>query len=150
LRCMSYLALASGARGLLYYAFDDTYYNNGSIRGVHLASEFPEFWGEMKACIGELARHRPLWTAPYADLRPENQSPPVVVQKRPYLHDGRAHVLAVNPTRREQPLRVRIPGAKGPGPVQDALGGTPAALANELLTDTLAPRQAKCYIIPLP
>jgi len=149
LRCMSYLALAAGARGLLYYAFDDTYYNDGKIRGVNLAKEFPEFWQQMTAVIKELAARQHLWTAPYAQLQVENQSPAVVVQRRPYLVENKIHLLVVNPTYREQKVRLRLPGLKQSGAIEDALGGPSARVVSHLLTDSLEPLQAKCYALPL-
>ena len=147
LRCMSYLALAAGARGIIYYAFDDTYFNNGDIRGVHLADEFPEFWQALCRVGAELSAKKEVWTAPYASLRPENQTPKVTVQARPYLVGGKVHLLAVNPTRENQSVRIRLPGVRA-GRAEDALGGASAPLAAGVLTDTLAPRAVKCYVVP--
>jgi len=149
LRCMSYLALAEGARGLLWYAFDDTYYDNGAIRGVNIAEEFPEFWETLKRVIAEIAAHQGIWTYPYADLHPESANEELVVQRRPYLKDGVAHMLVVNPTQEEQAVRLQLEEVADTEEVRDALGGSPGRLAGGTLTDTLEPRQAKCYLVPL-
>jgi len=146
LRCLSYLALAEGARGLLWYAFDDTYYNNGAIRGVNIAEEFPEFWEALKRVIAETAGHQQIWTAPYADLTPSSENPDLVVQRQPYLVGGMAHVLVVNPTREEQELVLALDGVAD-GEVKDALGGSSALVANGVLRDKLAPLAAKCYAL---
>ena len=147
MRCMSYTALAAGARGLLYYAFDDSYYNNGAIRGVNLAKEFPEFWGQLSAIVKELGARQGIWTAPYAALRPQSLSPDLIVQRKPYAMGGKTYLLVVNPKYEPRAVRVKLPGVKRSGAVPDALGGTPGKITNGELTDTLEALQAKCYIL---
>lgn len=148
LRCMSYTALACGARGLLYYAYDDTYYNNGRIRGVNIGKEYPEFWAQMTGIMRELGGHAAVWTAPYATLQPVNLTPDVIVQKRPYAWQGKTYVLVVNTKYTAQAVRVKLPGCKAQGAVSDALAGSPGQVAKEELTDNLQPLQAKCYVLP--
>lgn len=146
LRCMSYLALAEGARGLLYYAFDDTYYNQNGIRGVNLAEEFPEFWVQMKVVIGELRAQEAIWTAPYADLDPpacDNQA--IVVARYPLADADGVYVLAVNPTREAQPLTLTFADRRGEQPVTDVLADRPLTMRDGALTDTLAPLHSACY-----
>lgn len=145
LRCMSHIALACGARGLLYYAFDDTYYNNGSIRGVNIGKEYPEFWAQMAEVMKELGAQEALWLSPVAKLQAENLNPETVVQKRPYLRDGKPCLLVVNPRYDPQPVRVKLPGVTRQGEAKDALGGTPGKLGGGELTDTLEPLQGKVY-----
>ncbi|MBU0610251.1 MAG: hypothetical protein KKI08_20370, partial [Armatimonadetes bacterium] len=145
LRCMSYLALASGARGLLYYAFDDTYYNNGQIRGVNIGKEHPEFWAQMTQVMKEIGGQQRLWLSPHATLRPENLTPEVVVQQKPFACGEKTYVLVVNPKYEPREVRVKLPGVKTTGEVKDALGGPPGKLAGGELTDTLEALQAKCY-----
>ncbi|MCE5238748.1 LamG domain-containing protein [bacterium] len=145
LRCMSYLALAAGARGLLYYAFDDTYYNNGRIRGVNIGQEYPEFWAQMTQVMKELGGLQRLWLSPHAALRPENLTPEVVVQRQPFACGGRTYLLVVNPKYEGRAVRVKLPGVKRTGQVKDGLGGTAGKIAGGELTDTLEALQAKCY-----
>lgn len=147
LRCMSYLSLASGARGLLYYAFDDTYYNNGAIRGVNIGKEYPEFWAQMVVVMKEIGAQQQVWTAPYAALRPKSLSPDIVVQRRPYVCGGKTYVLVVNPKYEPREVRVKLPGIRRTGEAKDALGGTPGKITNGELTDTLQALQAKCYVL---
>jgi len=145
LRCMSYLALAAGARGLLYYAFDDTYYNNGQIRGVNIAKEHPEFWAQMAQVMKQLGGLQRLWLSPHAALRPENLTPEVVVQRQPFACAGKSYLLVVNPKYEGRAVRVKLPGVKRTGEVKDELGGTAGKIAGGELTDTLEALQAKCY-----
>ena len=148
LRCMSYMALAEGARGLLYYAFDDTYYNRNGIRGVNLAEEYPEFWAEMTEVIQELASHTDIWTMPYADIpAPTCDNHRVIAQRRPYCSNGKVYVLVVNPQRNVQTVRVKVDGLKATGQVQDALGAQPAEMRDGSIADELQPLQAKCYVV---
>jgi hypothetical protein len=145
LRCMSYLALASGARGLLYYAYDDTYYNNGQIRGVNLGQEYPEFWAQMAQVMKELGGQQRLWLAPRAKLRPENLTPEVVVQRQPVTAAGKTYLLVGNPKYEPRDVRVKLPGTRTTGAVTDVLGGTAGKLVGGELGDTLGALQAKCY-----
>ncbi|NUQ01980.1 MAG: hypothetical protein HUU35_19205, partial [Armatimonadetes bacterium] len=148
LRNMSYQALAAGARGLLYYAFDDTYFNNGQIRGVHLAREYPDFWAQLQTLAAEVGAHRELWCAPYATARPRADLPDLVVQSRPYQLDGALALLVVNLQRAPREAQVALPGLPDQVAVTDLLGGSPGGLAGGVLTDRLGPLQAKCYRIP--
>ena len=143
-RCMSYMALAAGARGLLYYAFDDTYFDNGIIRGVHLAREYPEFWSELTRVVQEIGTHSDLWTTPYADLPVENETPVVVVQERPYETTEGPVLLVVNSAKTAQSLRVRADWAAS-GEAADLLGGTPGQVRDGVLADELEPYAAKAY-----
>ena len=145
LRCMSYLALAGGARGLLYYAFDDTYYNNGQIRGVNIGKEHPEFWAQMTQVMKELGGQQRLWLSPCASLRPENLTPEVVVQQKPFACAGKTYLLVVNPKYEPREVKVRLPDVKATGVAKDVLGGTAGKIAGGELTDTLEALQAKCY-----
>ncbi len=150
LRCMSYMSLAEGCRGLLYYSFDDTYYNRNGIRGVNIAEEFPEFWAGMCGVIEELAAHSDVWTMPYADMpEPTCSNEKIIVQRRPYASEGKAYVLVVNPERDVQDAWVQLAGLTGVGQVQDALGGAPADIRDGLIMAELQPLQSQCFIVPL-
>ncbi len=149
LRCMSYMALAEGARGLLYYSFDDTYYNRGGIRGVNLAEEFPEFWAGMKGLMAELRAHEAIWTAPYALLdAPACDNDAIVVQRYPLSDGVQGYVLAVNPTREVQELTLTFEGFTGEQGARDLLADRPLPLRDGVITDTLQPLGAACYAIP--
>ena len=147
LRCMSYMALACGARGLLYYAFDDTYYNNGSIRGVNIAKEYPEFWAQMTEVLKEIGAQEKVWVAPYATLRPVADTPDIIVQERPFSLGGKTYVLVVNPKYEAREVRVKLPGCKAKGAAQDALGGKAGMIESAILTDRLEALESKCYVI---
>lgn len=148
LRCMSYMALAAGARGLLYYAFDDTYYHQNGIRGVNLMDEFPEFWAAMSGILKELDARTEVWCAPYAAREASSETPGVIAQRRPYLVNGQAHLLVVNSTAAPVPATIKVTGLGAAGEAPDLLGGRPARIAAGAVVDELEPRQAKCYVLP--
>ncbi len=146
LRCMSYMALAEGARGLSYYSFDDTYYNRNGIRGVNIAHEFPEFWAEMKGLIQELRAHEAIWTAPYADVAPPTCNDEAIIVSRYPLSDGGSdYVLAVNPTREARSVRLQFAGRSGREPVREVLADRDLRMTSGALYDTLPPLGVVCY-----
>jgi len=149
LKCMSYQALAAGARGILYYAYDDSYLNNEDFVSFNLKKDFPDFWkNSFITCISELKANSKIWTSGYAVETPVNETPAVVVQKKPYILNKKVYMLVVNPEDTEQSVRVRLPELwSKAGKAEDILGSTPASLLSGLLKDTLAPLQAKCYRI---
>jgi len=150
LRCMSHLALAEGARGLLYYAFDDTYYNRYGIRGVNIAREYPDFWREMVAVLAELGAHERIWTMPYASAsRPTCDNPALVVQRRPYESDGKLYVLVVNPQRKPESGSVELGVPHLDATATDAFGGAPVQFRKGRAAIRLEPLQAKCLSVPL-
>lgn len=145
LRCMSYMALAEGARGLLYYSFDDTYYNRGGIRGVNIAHEFPEFWAGMKGVMQELRAHEVVWTAPYAELAPPTSENEAVIVSRYPLRNGEAtYVLAVNPTREAQQVTLSFASIADCA-VTDVLAERTLRMTGGALNDTLEALQSACY-----
>ena len=54
IRCMTYCALAEGANGLFYYAYDD---------GKWRMSEHPATWDALRKVVGEVNQRLPLFTA---------------------------------------------------------------------------------------
>jgi hypothetical protein len=149
LKCMSYQALAAGARGILYYAYDDSYLNNEDFISFNLKKDFPDFWkNDFIPCMAELKANSKIWTAGYAAGSPVNETPAVVVQKKPYILNKKVYMLVVNPEDTKQSVRVRLPESwSKSGKAADILGGTPASISSGVLKDTLAPMQAKCYVI---
>lgn len=151
LRCMSYMALAEGARGLSYYSFDDTYYNRGGIRGVHIAREFPEFWAGMKGLIQELRAREAIWTAPYAEVdAPTCDNEAVMVSRYPLSDGGAVYVLAVNPTREAQQVHMKYLDLQGDGEIEDVLSGRMVPIRDGAVVDELEPLDAACYRLPPP
>ena len=54
IRCMTYCALAEGANGLFYYAYDD---------GKWRMKDHPETWDVLRQVVGEVNRRLPIFTA---------------------------------------------------------------------------------------
>lgn len=152
LECMSYLALASGARGLMYYAFDDSLGNDGTWRGVNLQVDRSDYWNNaLIPCVSGINAHSDIWTAPYSSDSPVNETPNIVVQNKPYTLNNNVYMLVVNPEYyTTQAVRIWIPRAwAGSSTATDLMGGTSGSVSGGILTDTLAPLQTKCYVLPL-
>src|ERR1017187_2365373 len=56
IRCMTYSAVAEGANGLFYYAYDD---------GKWRMKDHPETWDALRKVAGEVNQRLPLFTAPH-------------------------------------------------------------------------------------
>jgi len=146
LSCMSYLALAAGARGLLYYAFDDSYYISGTLHGINLRDDTPAYWASLIALVSELRTNTAIWTAPYATDSPVNETPNVVVQNKPYVLNNYVYILVVNPESTANSVRVWLPYKWSSNTsAVDILGGTSGTVSHSILTDQLAPMETKCY-----
>jgi hypothetical protein len=108
LRCMSYLALNHGAKGILYYAWSDTYQFDGKIwpsgfaYDTTLMQAFPKLLSElrvmgMKYVMGDVKRLPAPLDAPTLDM--------VTIRYR-----GETTLVAVNPTAKELDTSLKIGG----------------------------------------
>lgn len=86
IRCMTYLALTHGAKGLIYYCYYD----------FRLLPQYPELWKEMKKLAGEIENLFPVL------LSDDSPVPVVVHPGHPSIHaklkqtGDRLYLLAVN------------------------------------------------------
>jgi hypothetical protein len=94
LRCMAYLSVVSGVKGILWFSYD---YN-----GV-MAEKHPEAWTALKELAGEFKQLAPAFTA-----EPTGRHPIKVtgtrgdsVKAAAYSHDGSLYVVAVNDENRD-------------------------------------------------
>ena len=72
------------------------------------------------------------------------------MQKKPYTLNNRVYMLVVNPENTTQGVNITLPIAwSGSSSAPDVLGGTSASISSGILTDSLAPLQAKCYELKL-
>jgi hypothetical protein len=121
IRCMSYCALAEGANGLFYYAYDD---------GKWRMSDHPATWDALRQVVGEVNRRLPLFTArhPWSGIYvtyPDwasgwnealNSAVTTVVLEaaagNATVKKGR-YVLSVNTTARDVKFQVHLPTLPG-------------------------------------
>jgi hypothetical protein len=85
-RCMTYLALAHGAKGLVYWC----YYN------MRVLPQYEEMWGWMKAIGEEVKALSPVLLSP-EDLGPVSTQPETLaLHTKLRRHEGRLYLIAVN------------------------------------------------------
>jgi hypothetical protein len=102
-RCMTYLGLIQGAKGLLYYCYYD----------LRVLPQYREMWAWMKAIAAEVKTLAPalLSIEPASPWRllPEHTA----VQARLLRHQGDLYLLAVNPERTPSAARFELPRQAG-------------------------------------
>lgn len=149
LRAESYLALAAGARGILYYSLDDTYFKNEKLKGVHIARDrdYKRAWESYVQVFRELKDRESLWTANYAPEPVLPVSDGIVVSGRAYSHDGALWVLAVNPSAEvSAEVQFEMPGYKLTSVNGELDSKTPRLSANTV-KDNLGPFGVGLYCI---
>lgn len=83
MRCMTYLALAQGARGVFYYEFD----------GRWSMKEHPETWSALRRVVAEVNHRRPLFQAERLWWARRHEFEPVSLQFNEALESSVASVL---------------------------------------------------------
>ena len=144
LRCMVYLAIVHGARGMVYSA-----YHIPSRRGAPellLPRDCPELWRAVVRTNEELRDLAPALLAPKGPRRLEAE--PAGVHAA-LIGDGREQALiAVNPTPEPLTARIRLPFAP-PQPVQPYFAGDARPeVEDRTLSQTLPPRAVRVFRVP--
>jgi hypothetical protein len=98
MRCMTYLALAHGATGIIIYYYKD----------IKLAYDSEVRWAFLKALGEELKKLEPVLLAPQYTERDISGNNPQV-HWRVKEHDGKLYVLAVNASTEVQSLILKLP-----------------------------------------
>ncbi|MFH0797084.1 MAG: LamG-like jellyroll fold domain-containing protein [Candidatus Omnitrophota bacterium] len=106
IRSMSYMALARGARGLQYYAFDDSYGESG----FHLMKDFPESWESLKKLVKELNGLSNVWTAPWGKASLSDPSDQIITARHDFVLKGKHYLLVVNPLSEEVSTELKVIG----------------------------------------
>ncbi len=114
LRCMVWLAIASGANGLAIYSWDDRVRDakTGALKGW-LTTEHPELIENLRAVLAEVRELESVLLAPNAAQQP------VLAEKNPALHvllkqhDGKRILIVANDSRSTEQGVLKIEGADG-------------------------------------
>lgn len=132
LRCMSYLALNHGVKGIGYWAA-----GNGKCS----ISRWPERWQQLLALGTELRRLDALWLD-----KPVNAKLvlPEAFDAKLWRTGGKSTLVVVNTTRRPQLLQAALPKPGGGGKVQ-VLFEDRVLTAGKALTDVFAPLAVHVY-----
>lgn len=86
-RCMTYLALAHGARGLIYYCYYD----------LRVLPQYAEMWAGLKKIAAEVKHLSPVLLAPDEPGKLAILPADAPVHTRLKRHDGSLYLIAVNP-----------------------------------------------------
>lgn len=125
LRCMAWIAIASGANGLGFFAWDERARDpeTGALKGW-FTPEHPEQIEDLRAVLKELRSLEPVLLAPPAAQQPAMQP------ANPALHvlikeaDGKRWLILANDSRRAEEAEFPLPGARE-GKLQSLIGGAP-------------------------
>ena len=122
-RCMTYLALAHGAKGLVYWC----YYN------MRVLPQYAEMWGWMKKIGAEVQALSPVLLSPDVLGRVRCEPSTAPIHTRLIRHDGKLTLIAVNAGRSACDVTFDLPAAASPVRALKALPATFAPLEARVL-----------------
>ena len=134
LRCMSYLALNHGVKGLCYWAAGN---------GKCAISRWPERFGELLALASELRRLEPVFLSAPQKLRPA-VSPTGALDACLWRVGGKTTCIIVNTTRRPQLMQGALPKLKAGAKVQVLFEDRVLTTGKDLV-DVFAPLDVHVY-----
>ncbi|MFQ6099301.1 MAG: hypothetical protein ACE5O2_16335, partial [Armatimonadota bacterium] len=117
-RCLTYIALAAGARGIVYSAYSIA--PTSQTRRYLIRTDAPELWESVGRTNEELAILAPYFLA--ADAPEPLDFSNTALHGAVFRHGKRALVIVVNPGLREASAEVRLP-LTPEGPIKPLFGG---------------------------
>ena len=133
-RCMTYLALTHGAKGLIYYCYYD----------LRVLPQYQEMWGWMKSIAAEVKALSPMLLSP-EDLGAVDYAPAAEkIHTRLKRYNGQLYLMAVNAG--SNPCRITFkPGRKLSREPRVMFEERCLKTANAQLTDDFKPLEAHVY-----
>lgn len=107
-RCMTYLALVHGAKGIIYWAHTASKY---------YIEDYPEHWAAMKGLAGELRDLSPVLLTESAATKPSIEPRNAPVDLMVKQHEGQTYVFAVNHEPKTCEVHFNLPGVVSDKPV---------------------------------
>jgi hypothetical protein len=135
-RCMTYLALVHGARGVIYWAHSATKYN---IR------DYPDHWEYMKKLAGELRDLSPVLLEAPSTLKVEVAPPEAPIDTAVREHAGDHYVIAVNREPTTCSVTMSLPGITLARPAEVMFEGRLADHAGGSWSDEFEPLAVHVY-----
>jgi len=133
-RCMTYLALAHGAKGLIYYCYYD----------LRVLPQYLEMWGWMKRIAAEVKALSPVLLSP-EDLGPARLAPTTgPVHTKLKRAGGRLYLIAVNAGREPCQVTFELP-SKPPAQVEVMFEGRTAPTQGMKLAADFKPLEVHVY-----
>ncbi|MGD8237669.1 MAG: hypothetical protein PVH68_03905 [Armatimonadota bacterium] len=144
LRCLVYLAIVHGARGILYTAYHSP--SRSGVPELFLPRDCPELWAAVVQTNKELRDLAPALLSPAGARRFEAQ--PAAVHAA-LVGEGRDQVLiAVNPTAEALELRLRLPTALAAAVRPYSTDDPPAEIDGGALHGTLPAHAVRIFRAP--
>lgn len=134
LRCMSWLAIASGANGLGFFAWDERQRDagTGALKGW-FTPEHPEQIEDLRAVLKELRSLEPVLLAPAAtqqsEMNPANPALHALIKEA----DGNRWLILANDSRRVEETTLQLPGIEN-GEIKALTEGTESLRIRESKT----------------
>ncbi len=133
-RCMTYLALAHGAKGLIYYCYYD----------LRVLPQYLEMWGWMKRIAAEVKALSPVLLSP-EDLGPARFAPNTApVHTKLKRANGNLYLIAVNAGREPCQVTFELP-SKLPSQVEVMFEGRTAPTEGTKLAADFKPLEVHVY-----
>ena len=133
-RCMTYLALVHGAKGLIYYCYYD----------LRVLPQYREMWGWLKNIATEVKTLSPIL------LSPDDRGPALClaagsqVETRLKQCSGRLYLLAVNTANETRHITFQLPRSRS-GQARVLFENRSATLAKAQMTDDFSPLAVHVY-----
>jgi len=142
-RCMTYLALIHGAKGVLYYSYYDLFTIDRKA-GLKASEElFRSRFGNLRRLAGELNRITPLilFGEP-VELEFESSGD---LHLKAMRYNGSLFVMAANAGESRSELRIKLPDGFTGREVRDLEGKTRGEVENGVFSDSLEPLECVTY-----
>jgi len=135
-RCMTYLALVHGAKGIIYWAHTASKYY---IR------DYPEHWAGLKKLAGELRDLSPVLLAADSRARAELSPRACALDMMVKQLDGRTYLFAVNREPTSTQAQITLKGARLASDVEVLFENRKLPAVGNAWTDQFAPLEVHVY-----
>jgi hypothetical protein len=144
-RCLTYLALASGARGIVYSSYRAA--PTGRMRQYFLPEDAPELWESVGRTNEELMVLAPYFLDPQGPEPLDTGAGPL--HAAAFRHGKTALVLVVNPALQEASAEIRLP-FRPAGPMRELFGGdAEVAVSGDILGGFFPPLAVAVCEVPV-
>lgn len=140
-RCMTYLALVQGAKGIIYWAHTASKYY---IR------DYPDHWAYMKRLAGEMHDLTPVLLTPDSEVMPALEPKDAPVDLMVKKLGGETYVFAVNHDTKACTVKLSLPGMTASSLVEVLFETRSVAAADGAWQDDFKPLEVHVYKVAAP
>jgi hypothetical protein len=137
-RCMTYLALVNGAKGIIYWAYTSSKYH---------ITDYPEHWAYMKKLAGEISSISPVLVTPTVNGKLTSSDKNSVLQTMVKKSNGDWYVFAVNSSTSPCTGSFKLSGAKR-AQLDVMFEHRSVSVKNGNWTDEFKPLEVHVYKLP--